>query len=692
MNKQRRRKNRKGTNVSRQHWARTKRRVFRNLRAEPLEDRRLLTALASDSGIEYNSYHNYLIPEDVNSDYYVSPADALSVINDMNTSGSRVLSQDDGDETSSVQKLDTNNDGAVSPVDALMVIDTLNAEGENGIQKLVAISLEAQEVDADGDRVLDENGDPIPIDRVKSGDDFALGVTVQDLRSDGQGVAAVYFDIGYSNDLVESPNLETESDALTELFTVGGIDPSSFEDPQLFEDQWIPTEAYSDAFSANPWRYWDADSGMWTDPDDDMVPDEFDEMGGTSFFDQFGTDEVPVMHGVLTADLRFDDPGTVTFEGNPAELSPEHDVISFPVENVDPVAIQFESVDVTIFKPVYARDDTVATLEDTPLTVSYMDNDELDAGWVDDNPSADLALDSFTQPDNGEVIDNEDGTFTYTPDENYNNDSGTPDSFTYTMTDGLGNTDSATVTITVEAENDPPTAAANTVTTNEDEAYVFSASDFNFSDVDEGDSLSQVRITSLETAGSLEFDGAGVSEDQEIARNDIDAGKLTFMPDPDENGDDYATFRFEVGDGMAFSVADYPMTIDVAPVQDAPTASANTVTTNEDEAYVFSASDFNFSDVDEGDTLAAVRITSLPTPGSLDFDGAGVSEDQEISRDDIEAGELTFTPDPDENGDDYATFRFEVGDGMAFSVADYPMTIDVAPVQDAPTASANTVT
>ncbi|MGM0486139.1 MAG: Ig-like domain-containing protein, partial [Planctomycetota bacterium] len=116
----------------------------------------------------------------------------------------------------------------------------------------------------------------------------------------------------------------------------------------------------------------------------------------------------------------------------------------------------------------------------------------------------------------------------------------------------------------------------------------------------------------------------------------------------------------------------------------APTASANTVTTNEDEAYVFSASDFNFSDVDEGDTLAAVRITSLPTPGSLDFDGAGVSEDQEISRDDIEAGELTFTPDPDENGTDYATFRFKVSDGTDFSVDDHPMTIDVTPVNDAP--------
>ncbi|MFW6170455.1 MAG: Ig-like domain-containing protein, partial [Planctomycetota bacterium] len=632
MNKQRRRKNRKGNNVTRQRWTRNKRRVSRNLRAEPLEDRRLLTALAGD--VEYNPHHNYLIPEDVNSDYYVSPADALAVINELNTSGSRVLSQDNMDtsgsrvlsqendgETSIAQKFDTNNDGSISPIDALRTIDKMNAEGENGIPKLVAISLEAQQVDADGNRVLDDNGDPIPIDRVKSGDDFALGVTVQDLRSDPSGVFSVFFDVGYSNDLVDSPDYATEPDRLTELFTVGGTDPSAFPDYDSFQEHWVKSSVYSEGNPyAFPWRWGDPDSG-WTSAEnesggytgDEMTPDEFDEMGAfTDSFSPLGAGVFPVMHGVLTADLRFDDPGTVTFTGNAAERDPFSQVLFFDDTDqpVIPEAIQFNSVDVTIFKPVYARDDTLATQEDTPATISFADNDELDEEWADDNPGADLALDSFTQPAHGKVVDNEDGTFTYTPDENYNNDSGTPDSFTYTMTDGLGNTDEATVTITVDAVNDPPTASADTVTTDEDEAYEFSASDFNFSDVDEGDTLSAVRITSLPTAGSLMLDGADVDQDQEIARSDIDAGNLTFMPDPDENGDDYATFQFKVGDGMAFSVADYPMTIDVTPVQDAPTASASTVTTNEDEAYEFSAPDFNFSDVDEGDTLQTVQITS----------------------------------------------------------------------------------
>ena len=43
----------------------------------------------------------------------------------------------------------------------------------------------------------------------------------------------------------------------------------------------------------------------------------------------------------------------------------------------------------------------------------------------------------------------------------------------------------------------------------------------------------------------------------------------------------------------------------------APTASNNTVTTDEDTNHVFVVEDFNFSDADAGDTLASVKITTL---------------------------------------------------------------------------------
>lgn len=43
-----------------------------------------------------------------------------------------------------------------------------------------------------------------------------------------------------------------------------------------------------------------------------------------------------------------------------------------------------------------------------------------------------------------------------------------------------------------------------------------------------------------------------------------------------------------------------------------------TVTTNENTAYTFSASDFNFSDTDTSDTLASVKITTLESAGELE--------------------------------------------------------------------------
>ena len=94
----------------------------------------------------------------------------------------------------------------------------------------------------------------------------------------------------------------------------------------------------------------------------------------------------------------------------------------------------------------------------------------------------------------------------------------------------------------------------------------------------------------------------------------------------------------------------------------APTALNSTVTTNEDTAYTFGVGDFNFSDTDAGDGLASVEITSLPASGkgSLMLDGSAVTADQVVSRADIDADELVYTPPANANGDDYASFGFKV--------------------------------
>ena len=182
------------------------------------------------------------------------------------------------------------------------------------------------------------------------------------------------------------------------------------------------------------------------------------------------------------------------------------------------------------------------------------------------------------------------------------------------------------MTVDVTAVQDAPTAANNTVTTNEDTTYTFSASDFNFMDVD-GDSLDQVQITLLESNGSLQLNGVDVAQDEVISRADIDAGNLKFLPAVDANGTGYDSFKFKVHDGFEYSAATYEMTVDVTAVQDAPTAANQTVTTNEDTTHTFTAANFNFADVD-GDALTQIQVTTLETAGSLQLNGVDVKHSQ----------------------------------------------------------------
>lgn len=99
------------------------------------------------------------------------------------------------------------------------------------------------------------------------------------------------------------------------------------------------------------------------------------------------------------------------------------------------------------------------------------------------------------------------------------------------------------------------------------------------------------------------------------------------------------------------------------------------VSTQENIPYAFSASDFPFSDADPGDLLEGVRILTTPTIGTLTFDGDALIPIQDIPIADI--GLLVFTPNPNEFGDNYSTFDFQVSDGSGYSAFPATMTIDV---------------
>ena len=87
---------------------------------------------------------------------------------------------------------------------------------------------------------------------------------------------------------------------------------------------------------------------------------------------------------------------------------------------------------------------SATTDEDTPVSGSLS---------ASDTDGDSLNFSKGTDPSNGTVVVDEDGNWTYTPNENYNGN----DSFTVVVSDGNGGTDTITVDVGVEEINDGPT-------------------------------------------------------------------------------------------------------------------------------------------------------------------------------------------------------------------------------------------
>ncbi len=102
--------------------------------------------------------------------------------------------------------------------------------------------------------------------------------------------------------------------------------------------------------------------------------------------------------------------------------------------------------------PPNARNDALATPQDTPVSGNVLSDN---GSGADDDPDGDALTTALnTNSTNGAVTLGADGAFTYTPNTAF---AGT-DTFTYDLSDGNGGTDTAVVTITVTAANNPPIA------------------------------------------------------------------------------------------------------------------------------------------------------------------------------------------------------------------------------------------
>ncbi len=99
-------------------------------------------------------------------------------------------------------------------------------------------------------------------------------------------------------------------------------------------------------------------------------------------------------------------------------------------------------------------------------------------------------------------------------------------------------------------------------------------------------------------------------------------------------------------------------------INHAPSGTDNSINVLSGTTHVFITSDFGFSDAADPrpDLLQAVIIVSIPAAGTLALNGQNVTAGQSVSATDIEAGLLIYTPPINANGNDYASFTFQVLD------------------------------
>ena len=226
---------------------------------------------------------------------------------------------------------------------------------------------------------------------------------------------------------------------------------------------------------------------------------------------------------------------------------------------------------------------------------------------------------------NGNLINNGNGTWTFTP----NNDYFGPVQLNFGVSDGTLTT-ASTVNITVNHVDQPPVTAPIAVTTAEDTPIIITAAQLlgNSYDVDSS-VITPINVTS--THGTI------------VANND---GTWTYTPDPNFSGP--ASLSFSVTDGQLSTPSSG--VINVTPINDALTVNPESYTTNENTPLTFTAeqllsgaTDLSFPTAD----LSVMDVTYTGSNGSLT---------------DNQDGTYTFTPGNNFYGN--LQMQFSVTDGV----------------------------
>ncbi|MBE5130439.1 tandem-95 repeat protein [Vibrio parahaemolyticus] len=393
-----------------------------------------------------------------------------------------------------------------------------------------------------------------------------------------------------------------------------------------------------------------------------------------------------------------------------------------------------QTVDFTVAPVVDIEADSSNVVEDTPTIINVLGNDTFEG------KDKVVSLDAENGPKNGTVIVNNDGTVTYTPDDNYVG----KDTFTYVVTSG-GVSESTTVEVNVTPVNDAPTIkvdavesitedAVNTDTvvatltvrdtdTSEDQLTVSLENNSNGYFVLVGD---EVKLTQagVDAVNNDELNlkdltiSASVSDGVNPTANDSDSLIVNRVNDAptvenaiadQELSEDFATYTIDLND--AFKDSDSALNFSVSGNSNVLVSIENGIATisptadwNGSETLTFTATDpsgesisqtVNFTVAPVADIVAdkATVVEDTPTIikvlGNDTFEGDGKVASLDTNKGPANGtvsvnpdGSVTYTPNDNYHGEDTFTYIVTSGGVSESAIVE----VNVTPVNDAPVA------
>ncbi|OQW33699.1 MAG: hypothetical protein A4C66_04015, partial [Nitrospira sp. HN-bin3] len=302
---------------------------------------------------------------------------------------------------------------------------------------------------------------------------------------------------------------------------------------------------------------------------------------------------------------------------------------SFTVTITDDVGnATTQVISVTVTPVVDLTNDSLTTNEDTAISANVLTGTN---GATADSFEGTPVLTSVTQGANGSVSFLADGTVTYTPNANF---SGT-DSFTYTITSG-GVSETATVTVTVNAVNDPTVVTGGTSGTGTEDTTITGT--LTATDADGLSDGSMFTVSTTATNGTASIDPA--------------TGLWSYTPNADYNGSD--SFTVTITDDAGNSSTQV-ISVTVSPVVD---ITNDSLTTTEDSAI--SANVLTGTNGATTDSFEGTPVLTSVTQGAN--------------------GTVTYTPNANFNGTD--SFTYTITSGGVTETA--TVNVTVTAVNDAP--------